>query len=354
MIPILFSGATSFFFVILASYLGVKLFQSRNIGQNIQDELVFHEHKKGTPTMGGIFIVLGTYLGYFIAHINFWTIGKGFLIEVIDIEMNVFMILLLSSLMSLVGLTDDILSVSRNRNLGLAVIPKFFLQVLVSITIAYWLYTLNISTELYLFSGFGFEAGLIKYFIVVLLIVFITNSVNITDGLDGLVAGSSAMSLAGVLIVSFWMYRHPVYYLQHVNEAFINLDLSILIAALAGSALGFLWWNTNPAKIIMGDVGSHFIGCLIPLVLIVLQSEGLIFFLCFIYIIESSSVILQVFSYKYRKKRIFKMAPLHHHFEMRNWAETTVIVRFWIVSTIAVLLGVSLFYLDWVLYGGLM
>ena len=173
MIPILFSGATSFFFVILASYLGVKLFQSRNIGQNIQDELVFHEHKKGTPTMGGIFIVLGTYLGYFIAHINFWTIGKGFLIEVIDIEMNVFMILLLSSLMSLVGLTDDILSVSRNRNLGLAVIPKFFLQVLVSITIAYWLYTLNISTELYLFSGFGFEAGLIKYFIVVLLIVFI-------------------------------------------------------------------------------------------------------------------------------------------------------------------------------------
>ena len=354
MIPILFSGATSFFFVILASYLGVKLFQSRNIGQNIQDELVFHEHKKGTPTMGGIFIVLGTYLGYFIAHINFWTIGKGFLIEVIDIEMNVFMLLLLSSLMSLVGLTDDILSVSRNRNLGLAVIPKFFLQVLVSITIAYWLYTLNISTELYLFSGFGFEAGLIKYFIVVLLIVFITNSVNITDGLDGLVAGSSAMSLAGVLIVSFWMYRHPVYYLQHVNEAFINLDLSILIAALAGSALGFLWWNTNPAKIIMGDVGSHFIGCLIPLVLIVLQSEGLIFFLCFIYIIESSSVILQVFSYKYRKKRIFKMAPLHHHFEMRNWAETTVIVRFWIVSTIAVLLGVSLFYLDWVLYGGLM
>jgi len=304
--------------------------------------------------MGGIFIVLGTYLGYLIAHINFWTIGKGFLIEVIDIEMNVFMILLLSSLMSLVGLTDDILSVSRNRNLGLAVIPKFFLQILVSIAIAYWLYTLNISTELYLFSGFGFEAGLIKYFIVVLLIVFITNSVNITDGLDGLVAGSSAMSLAGVLIVSFWMYRHPAYYLQHVNEAFINLDLSILIAALAGSALGFLWWNTNPAKIIMGDVGSHFIGCLIPLVLIVLQSEGLIFFLCFIYIIESSSVILQVFSYKYRKKRIFKMAPLHHHFEMRNWAETTVIVRFWIVSTIAVLLGVSLFYLDWVLYGGLM
>ena len=354
MIPILVSGGVSFFFVILATYLGAKLFKSKNIGQNIQEELVFHEHKKGTPTMGGIFIVLGTYLGYFLAHVNFWTIGKGFLIQLVSIEKNVLMILLLSSLMALVGLLDDILSVSRNRNLGLSVVPKLVLQFGVSMCIAYWLYTLNISTELYLFSGFGFEAGGFKYLIIALLIVFITNSVNITDGLDGLVAGSSAMSLAGILIVSFWMYRHPIYYLQHVNADFINLDLPILVSALAGSALGFLWWNTNPARIIMGDVGSHFIGCLIPLVLIVLQSEGLIFFVCFIYIIESLSVIIQVLSFKYRKKRVFKMTPLHHHFEMKNWAETTVIVRFWIVSTIAVLIAVGFFYLDWVLYGGVL
>ena len=350
MIPILVSGGLSFSFVIFATYLGAKLFKSKNFGQSIQEELVFHEHKKGTPTMGGIFIVLGTYLGYFLAHINFWTIGKGFLIQIISIEKNVLMILLLSSMMALVGLLDDVLSVSKKRNLGLAVVPKFVLQFVVGM----WLYTLHISTELYLFSGFGCAAGMFKYLIVVLLIVFITNSVNITDGLDGLVAGSSAMSLAGVLIVSFWMYRHPIYYLQHVNADFINLDLPILVSALAGSALGFLWWNTNPARIIMGDVGSHFIGCLIPLVLIVLQSEGLVFFVCFIYIIESLSVIIQVLSFKYRKKRIFKMTPLHHHFEMQNWAETTVIVRFWIVSTISVLIAVGFFYLDWVLYGGVL
>ena len=354
MIPILFSGGVSFFFVILSTYLGAKLFKSKNIGQNIQEELVFHEHKKGTPTMGGIFIVLGTYIGYFAAHINFWTIGQGFLIELIDIQRNVLIILLLSSLMALVGLFDDILSISNKRNLGLPIGPKFILQMVVATGISYWLYSLEISTELYLFSGFGIEAGAFKYIIIILIIVFITNSVNITDGLDGLVAGSSAMSLAGVLIVSFWMYRHPIYYLNHVNPDFISLDLSILVSALAGSALGFLWWNTNPAKIIMGDVGSHFIGCFISLVLITLQSECLIFFVCFIYIIESGSVIIQVLSFKYRKKRVFKMTPLHHHFEMKNWAETTVIVRFWIVSTIAVLIAVGLFYLDWVLYGGVL
>ena len=354
MIPILFSGGMSFFFVLFSTYLGAKLFKSKSIGQNIQEELIFHEHKKGTPTMGGIFILLGTYFGYFVAHVNFWTIGKGFLVELIDIQRNVFMILLLSSLMGLVGLFDDILSISHKRNLGFTIGQKLLLQILVASLISFWLYGIGMSTELYLFSGFGFEAGVFKYIIIVLLIVFITNSVNITDGLDGLVAGSSSMSLAGVLIVSFWMYRHPIYYLNHVNPDFINLDFSILVSALAGSALGFLWWNTNPAKIIMGDVGSHFIGCFLSLVLIALHSEGLIFFVCFIYIVESTSVIIQVLSFKYRKKRVFKMTPLHHHFEMKNWAETTVIVRFWIISTIAVLIAVGLFYLDWVLYGGVL
>ena len=352
MIPILVGGGLSFFFVIISSYLGVKLFQSRNIGQNIQDELDFHKHKKGTPTMGGIFIVLGTYIGYLFSHINFWTIGKGFLIEMTQIDKNILYLLLLATLMSLVGLLDDILSVSRKRNLGLSVVSKFSLQLIVASLIVFWLHSIDLGTEFNLFSGIGIDIGYFKYLVLVLIIIFITNSVNITDGLDGLVAGSSSMSLAGILIISFWIYRHPSYYLNHVNAEFVNLDLPILIAATAGSTLGFLWWNTNPAKIIMGDVGSHFIGCLLPLLLIVLQSEGLILLICFVYIVESVSVIAQVLSFKYRKKRIFKMAPLHHHFEMKNWAETTVIVRFWIISTIFVIIAVGLFYLDWVLYGG--
>ena len=126
---------------------------------------------------------------------------------------------------------------------------------------------------------------------------------------------------------------------------------TLLISSISGACLGFLWWNTNPAKIILGDVGSHFIGALFPLILISLGAEGLILFFCFLFLMEEASVIIQVSSFKYRKKRVFKMAPIHHHFEMLNWAETTIIVRFWIINGIFVVLGLGLFYADWVLFG---
>ena len=136
-----------------------------------------------------------------------------------------------------------------------------------------------------------------------------------------------------------------------MNNEMVGLELSTLISALAGSSLGFLWWNTNPAKIIMGDVGSHFIGAMFPIILISLGADGLIFFFCFLYIFEALSVILQVSSYKLKQKRIFKMTPIHHHFEMSNWAETTIIVRFWIINGIFIVMGLGLFYGDWVLFG---
>ena len=187
--------------------------------------------------------------------------------------------------------------------------------------------------------------------LIVFVFVGITNAVNLTDGLDGLVAGSSSISFAGILVISFWIYRHPEYYSNFISDSFLTVDISLLISSVSGACLGFLWWNTNPAKIIMGDVGSHFIGAMFPLILISLGAEGLLLFFCFLFLIEAGSVIIQVVSFRYRKKRIFKMAPLHHHFEMKNWAETTVIVRFWIINGIFVVLGLGLFYADWVLFG---
>ena len=148
--------------------------------------------------------------------------------------------------------------------------------------------------------------------IIILIISSVSNSNNLTDGLDGLVAGSSSISFAGILVISFWIYRHPEYYSNFISDSFLTVDISLLIS---------------------------------------LGAEGLLLFFCFLFLIEAGSVIIQVVSFRYRKKRIFKMAPLHHHFEMKNWAETTVIVRFWIINGIFVVLGLGLFYADWVLFG---
>ena len=351
MIGIIVSGGISFLFVILSTSLGVNYFKSRNIGQPIQKEVVFHDHKRGTPTMGGVFIILGTFAGFILSHINFWTIGQGFKIELLQINFTILTMLLFGTLMAFVGLIDDLLKVRKNRNLGLRARNKIFFQLLVGSLISLYFYNLEYSSTFYFFSGFGFDVGFLKWIIIVFLIVGITNSANLTDGLDGLVAGSSSISFGGILLISFWIFRHPEYYINFMNNEMVGLDLSTLVSALAGSTLGFLWWNTNPAKIIMGDVGSHFIGSMFPIILISIGADGLILFFCSIYILEAISVILQVASYKFRQKRIFRMTPIHHHFEMGDWAETTIIVRFWIINGIFIVIGLGLFYGDWVLFG---
>ena len=253
--------------------------------------------------------------------------------------------------MGFVGLIDDYLKVNKNRNLGLNAKNKLVLQTLVALLGSYYFYFLDNSTIFYLFSGFGVDVGIIKWFLIVFIIVGITNAVNLTDGLDGLVAGSSSVSFGGILIITFWIFRHPDYYSNFIIPDFISVELAVLISSIAGSCLGFLWWNTNPAKIIMGDVGSQFIGSMFPLILFAIGADTLILFFCFLYIVEAMSVIIQVVSFKYRGKRVFKMTPIHHHFEMSNWAETTIIVRFWIINGIAVVIGLGLFYGDWVLFG---
>ena len=351
MIGIIVSGGISFLVVIFSTLIGVNFFRSRNIGQEIQEEVNFHDHKKGTPTMGGLFIVFGTIAGYSLSHINFWTIGEGFKVELTSMNLNVILLFVLAFLMAMVGFIDDYLKVKAGRNLGLKPSQKFALQFLIGCISAYYFIFLNYDSNFYFFSGLGFDIGIVKWLIIIFFIIGITNSVNFTDGLDGLVAGSSAISFGGILIISFWIYRHPTYYSNFIGDDFLTVELSLLISAVAGACLGFLWWNTNPAKIIMGDVGSHFLGSLFPLILFALGADGLIFFFCFLFILEGVSVVVQILSFKYRQKRVFKMAPIHHHFEMSNWAETTIIVRFWIINGIAVVIGLGLFYADYVLFG---
>ena len=232
MIGIIVSGGLSFLFVIVSTFLGVKFFKSRNIGQNIQEEVVFHEHKKGTPTMGGIFVILGTIFGFLLSHINFWTIGRGFEVVLRNINTDVLGILIISVSMGLVGLIDDYLKVKESRNLGLKAGQKFLLQLIAGLAASLYIYSLGYSTKFYIFSGFGLDIGIFKWVVIVLLMVGITNAVNLTDGLDGLVAGSSCISFAGILVISFWIYRHTGYYAQFVNESFLTVDISLLISSI--------------------------------------------------------------------------------------------------------------------------
>ena len=170
MIGIIVSGGISFLVVIFSTLIGVNFFRSRNIGQEIQEEVNFHDHKKGTPTMGGLFIVFGTIAGYSLSHINFWTIGEGFKVELTSMNLNVILLFVLAFLMAMVGFIDDYLKVKAGRNLGLKPTQKFALQFLIGCISAYYFIFLNYDSNFYFFSGLGFDIGIVKWLIIIFFI----------------------------------------------------------------------------------------------------------------------------------------------------------------------------------------
>ena len=202
----------------------------------------------------------------------------------------------------------------------------------------------GVSTELSFVRPLGIDLGPVLFFLLVLFMLTATaNGVNLTDGLDGLVAGSSALVFGAFVLIAFWQSRNPSFY--NVDGA---LDLAVFSAAVLGSALAFLWWNAAPAKIIMGDTGSHAIGGAMAALAILTNTQLLLIILGGLYVMETVSVIMQVVSFRAFGRRIFRMAPIHHHFELKGWPETTVIIRFWILSGIMVAVGIGIFYADWV------
>ena len=170
MIGIIVSGGISFLVVIFSTLIGVNFFRSRNIGQEIQEEVNFHDHKKGTPTMGGLFIVFGTIAGYSLSHINFWTIGEGFKVELTSMNVNVVLLFVLAFLMAMVGFIDDYLKVKAGRNLGLKPTQKFALQFLIGCISAYYFIFLNYDSNFYFFSGLGFDIGILKWLVIIFFI----------------------------------------------------------------------------------------------------------------------------------------------------------------------------------------
>jgi phospho-N-acetylmuramoyl-pentapeptide-transferase len=314
---------------------------NHKIGQPIrEDGPEGHITKAGTPTMGGIAIVGGALLSYLIS--NFY---RG-----IYTRTGIFVMLAIAGA-GAVGLLDDYLKVKRERNLGLTKRTKIAGLLIVAVGFA-WLtgeFTLqHLELSFTRFSEPGLDIGNVGWAVVaVLWILGSTNAVNLTDGLDGLAAGSAIFAFAAFVVIGFWSFRYPDVY--DINHA---LDLAVVAAAMLGAITGFLWWNAAPAQIFMGDTGSLAIGAGLACLALTTNTALLLPVIGGVFVIETLWVILQVGSFRlFGGKRIFRMAPLHHHFELLGWPETTVIIRFWILAGLCLAVGLGLFYADFLTTG---
>ena len=289
-----------------------------------------HQAKVGTPTMGGIVFVTTTIIATVLtAKLN-----------------NIYIIGGLSTiaLFSLIGIKDDLAKISSNKNdEGLSAKMKIVFQVIASLIVVALLYYVNHTTEIFIpfYKHPVVDLELFTIIFWILVMVASTNAVNLTDGLDGLATVPS--------IMAFFTLSLIVYILGHaIISSYLLLpniqgtgELAIIGASFIGSLIAFLWFNSHPAEVFMGDSGSLAIGGLIGYMAIVAKSEILLILIGFIFVIEAVSVILQVGSFKYRKKRVFLMAPIHHHFEQKGWVENKVIVRFWIIAFMTNLLALA-------------
>jgi phospho-N-acetylmuramoyl-pentapeptide-transferase len=315
--------------------LWIRLVRYRNIGQQVRaDGPQGHLVKQGTPTMGGVLIMLVVTAVYLL----FGTIDRPSL-------------LVLGSMLAcaLLGFVDDYGKVVKERSLGLTATAKIVWQSVISIVVGLlavnWagvstsvtLPLVGGSLDLGLLSstitvgGFAVVVPWLYVLLVAVMVVAASNTVNLTDGLDGLAAGTVLIVMIAFAAIAFRQNHLPI---------------SLLGAAVAGACIGFLWYNAYPADIFMGDTGSLGLGAAVATMAVVTKTELLLPLLGGIYVIEGASVILQVLSYKMTKKRIFRMAPIHHHFEMKGWSETKIMVRFWIVTGVLAGAGFALWFIS--------
>ncbi len=344
-----FASLTALFTALIIGPLVINRLREFQIGQFIREEgPKAHQKKAGTPTMGGLLIVISTVVPTLL-----WA----------DLSNRFIWIAVFSTCaFAAIGFTDDYIKVVHRRNLGLTGKAKMGLQIATSILIAVALIAMQTrgmySTRLLvpflkqfhpdlvierLVSNPGLWPLAFLPFVafVVLVIVGSSNAVNLTDGLDGLAIGCTVIA-AGALAVLTYVSGHATFstYLE-LQRMPLAGELTIFCGAMVGSAIGFLWYNAHPAEVFMGDVGSLALGGAIGTVAVMIKQELLLPFIGGIFVIEAVSVILQVGSYKLRKKRIFKMAPLHHHFELLGWSESKIIVRFWIGSLVFALFALT-------------
>ena len=344
-----YASLTAMFLALVFGPWLIRKLSELQIGQYIREEgPKEHRKKAGTPTMGGVLIVLSTAVPTLL-----WA----------DLT-NPFVLLSLFALLAFaaIGFVDDYAKVSKQRNLGLTGKRKFSLQIFVSLIVGTGLLVLTThsaySTQLVMPFFKRFHPDLVIHsllesahfwplaFLPFLLFVAVvitgaSNAVNLTDGLDGLAIGCTVIAAGALTVLTYvssnsrWATYLDIQYIPRVGE------LTVFCGALVGASLGFLWYNAHPAEVFMGDVGSLSLGGTLGVIAVIIKQEILLFFVGGIFVIEALSVILQVGSFKLRGKRIFRMAPIHHHFELLGWSESKVIVRFWIAALVFALFALT-------------
>ena len=341
MLSLMESGGVGFLCALLLTPLWMHFLSARSLGQQIREEgPSTHHHKAGTPTMGGVIIVLASVLGYVMGHVG----------TSIDFTRAGVLAVLVIVASGLLGFVDDYLAIRNERNLGLNKRGKFVGQLVIAGVFAVlalsWVHT---STDLSFtrLSLPGWDLTAAGWFLLAAFVIIATsNAVNLTDGLDGLAAGSATFCFGVLAIIGYWQFRHFAIYRLHSS-----LDLGLVAVGLVGACLGFLWWNAAPARIIMGDTGSLSIGTGLGALCLLMNLDLLLVVIGGLFVAETASVILQVLSFRLFGRRVFRMAPFHHHFELRGWPETTVLIRFWILAGLLAMLGLGIFYGDFLKIG---
>ncbi len=355
---ILLGGGLALLLSLLGTRVAIRAFTHLGFGQEIRDDgPTSHHTKRGTPTMGGVVIVLAAVLGYFGAKLVTFTAPSA----------SALLLLFLFVGCGLVGFLDDFIKIVKQRSLGLRSKAKMIGLTVVAVTfgIVALLPALEDERELtpashHLSFIRDLESFTLPTVVVVLLIWLVvvgtSNAVNITDGLDGLATGASVMVFGAYTLVSIWQNNQSCSLTggRTCYEVRDPLDLAVIAAAITGACFGFLWWNASPAQIIMGDTGSLALGGALAGFAILTRTELLMAILGGLFVAITLSVMVQVSWFKISRRitgtgrRIFRMTPLHHHFELVGWAEVTIVIRFWIITGLCVAAGLGIFYAEWV------
>jgi phospho-N-acetylmuramoyl-pentapeptide-transferase len=353
-ILLLVAAASGLILSIFTTPVAIGVLRRRSIGQFIQEEVTGHAHKQGTPTMGGVVLVGAVAVGYLFAHLQFWTPTEGFALELRPFGAGGWLALFAMTGMGMVGFLDDYIKFAQRRSLGLNKRAKFGFQLLIAGTFAWGASAAGVSTQLSFVRPLGLDLGVFFVAWVLFLLTGAANGVNLSDGMDGLAAGSAALVVGAYTIIAFWQFRYSPPSGTVYPASVDPLEVAVVSAAMLGALLGFLWWNAPPAQVFMGDVGSQAIGGLLAAMAILTNTHLLLAVLGAIYVAETLSVIVQVLSFRTTGNRIFRMTPVHYHFDLAGWPETTVVIRFWILTGIGVALGLGLFYADFLSVEGIL
>jgi phospho-N-acetylmuramoyl-pentapeptide-transferase len=345
---ILVAASISAILALFGTPLWIRLLRRRGYGQLIREEgPAAHLTKRGTPTMGGAVFVIAALIGYVVAHVvtNDPMSASGLLV------------LGLMAGLGLVGFVDDFIKIYRQTSLGLRSGAKLAGQAVVGALFALEVlrhqdgFDLSPADPHFSFlRDFGPSIGVLPFVIwIVIMIAGTSNAVNLTDGLDGLATGATCLVLAAYVLIGIWQERNDcTNFLAPQCYAIRDpLDMAVVAAAVLGACFGFLWWNAPPAKIFMGDTGSLALGGVLAGLAVCTKTQLLLLILGGLFVTITLSVMIQVGSFKLTGKRVFRMAPLQHHFELIGWAETTIVIRFWMISGLCIALGLGIFYVEW-------